>query len=240
MNHHASTDVTLFEVAGITAGIRDDYSHAWDSGWGGDENVYAILNEFFHYLQWNLEDPARAEFTEALIRVFVASAKEAVLWRRLLELAAKFPALAQQIPDAAWAEPLLLAPDTKRPMYLFIEALHPTLSPEERERIENAIMALGNLEEPRRQWGAHRRDTYLAPLRDDAIVTEKARSRIEELRSASALHTTAPIDPVAQGGAVAIDPEEFYAMCGISLKEQPISNSSTCCGRCASSAGASR
>jgi hypothetical protein len=75
-----------------------------------------------------------------------------VLWRRLLELAAKFPGLAQQIRDAAWAEPLLLASDTRRPLYLFIEALHPTLSLEERERIENAIIALGNLEEPRHQW----------------------------------------------------------------------------------------
>ena len=61
-----------------------------------------------------------------------------------LELAAKFPALAQQIQDAAWAEPLLLASDTERPMYLFIEALYPTLGPEQRERIENAIMALAD------------------------------------------------------------------------------------------------
>jgi hypothetical protein len=144
LKHHASAGVTSFEVAGIQAGIREDDSRAWDTGWGGDENVYSILNEFFHYLERRLEDPAGAKLTEALIRFFVASAKEAVLWRRLLELAAKFPPLAQQIQDAAWAEPLLLASDTERPMYLFIEALYPTLDPEQRERIENAIMALAD------------------------------------------------------------------------------------------------
>jgi hypothetical protein len=144
LKHHASPEVTPFVTAGIEAGIREDYSHAWDTGWGGDENVYAILNEFFHYLARRLEDPAGANSTQALIRFFVASAKEAVLWRRLLELAAKFPALAQQIQDAAWAEPLLLASDTERPMYLFIEALYPTLGPKERERIENAIMGLAD------------------------------------------------------------------------------------------------
>jgi hypothetical protein len=31
-------------------------------------------------------------------------------------------------------------------------------------------------------WGEHRRDTYLAALRDDAIVTEQAHARIAELR----------------------------------------------------------
>jgi hypothetical protein len=144
LRHHASLEVTPFVIAGIQAGIREDYSHAWDTGWGGDENVYAILNEFFHYFARRLEDPADAKFTEALVRFFVASAKEAVLWRRLLELAAKFPALAQQIQDAAWAEPLLLASDTEQPMYLFIEALYPTLGPEQRERIENTIMALAD------------------------------------------------------------------------------------------------
>ena len=50
LKHHASPEVTPFMIAGILAGIREDYSHAWDTGWGGDENVYAILNEFFHYL----------------------------------------------------------------------------------------------------------------------------------------------------------------------------------------------
>jgi hypothetical protein len=216
--HRAGQDVSSFEIAGITAGIREDHSRIWDTGWGGDENVHAILNEFFRYLQERLEDPAHAQFVTALIRFFLASAKEAVLWRRLLDLAAKFPALAQQIRDAAWAESLLLASDTKRPMYLLIEAVHPTMSREERERTEAAIMALGTLDEPRRQWGAHRRDTYLAAFRDDAIVTDQARARIEELRAASELRINPPIDPVPQGGAMAIDPEQFYAMRGISTE----------------------
>ena len=126
--------------------------------------------------------------------------------------------LAQQIVDAASAEALLSASDTERPMYLFIEALHPTSSAEVRERIENAIMALGDLEEPRRRWGEHRRDTYLAALKDDAIVTQQARTRIDELRAASALRTGAPRDPRAQASAVAIDPEQFYEMRGISTE----------------------
>ena len=218
LEHRAGPEVIPFGVAGITAGIREDYSRVWDSGWGGDEDVYAILSEFFHYLQGRLENPAHAQFVTAMIRFFLAGAKEAVLWRRILDLAAKFPALAQQISDTAWAEPLLLSPDTKVPMYPFIEAVHPTLSREERERTENAIMALGNIDESRRRWGAHCRDTYLAALHDDAIVTEQARMRVEELRAASNLRTSPPIDPVPQGGAVAVDPELFYADRGISTE----------------------
>jgi hypothetical protein len=113
---------------------------------------------------------------------------------------------------------LLLASDTERPIYLLIEALHPVSSPEERERIEDAILALGNLEEPRRRWGEHRRDTYLAALHDDAVATEQARTRIDELRAASTLRSGAPMDPMVQGGAMAIDPEQFYAMRGISTE----------------------
>jgi hypothetical protein len=216
--HSETSEVVPFTVAGIATGIREDHSHIWDTGWGMDENAHAILNQFFHYLQDCLQDPARIEFTAARVRYLIAGARNAVLWRRLLELAARFSALAQQIRDAASAEPLLLASDTERPMYLLIEALHPVSSPEERERIENAIMALGNLEEPRRQWGEHRRDTYLAALHNDAVVTEQARTRIDELRAASTLRTSVPMDPIAQGGAMAIDPEQFYAMRGISTE----------------------
>jgi hypothetical protein len=103
-------------------------------------------------------------------------------------------------------------------MYLFIESLHPTSSPEKRERIEDAVMALGSLEEPRRRWGEHRRDTYLAALKEDAVVTQQARARIDELRAASALRTSAPRDPRAQASAVVIDPEQFYEMRGISTE----------------------
>ncbi len=216
--HRDTSEVVPFTVAGIATGIREDHSHIWDTGWGMDENAHAILNQFFHYLQECLEDPARAEFSAALVRYLMAGARDAVLWRRLLDLAARFPALAQQIRDAASAEALLSASDTERRMYLFIEALHPVSSQEERERIENATMALGNLDEPRRRWGEYRRDTYLAALHDDAIVTQEARIRIDELRAASTLRTTAPVDPIAQGGAMAIDPEQFYAMRGISTE----------------------
>jgi hypothetical protein len=218
LHYRASAEVVPFEVAGIATGIREDHSHIWDTGWGMDENAHAILNQFFHYLQECLEEPARAEFTTALVRYLIAGARDAALWRRLLGLAARFPALAQQIRDAASAEPLLLASDTERPVYLLIEALHTVLSPQERERIENGILALGNLEEPRRRWGEHRRDTYLAALHDDAVVTDQARTRIDELRAASTLRTAAPVDPIAKGGAMAIDPEQFYDMCGISTE----------------------
>ncbi len=216
--HRNTSEVAPFTVAGIATGIRDDHSHIWDTGYGMDENAHAILNQFFQYLQECLEDSARAEFTAALVRYLIASARDAVLWRRLLELAARFPVLAQQIHDAASAEPLLIASDTERPMYLFIEALHPVSSQHERERIENAIMALGNLEEPRRRRGEHYRDTYLAALKDAAIVAQQARARIDELRAALRLRTSAPMDPRAQGSAVAIDPEQFYEMCGISTE----------------------
>jgi hypothetical protein len=105
LHHRASAEVVPFDLGGIVTGIREDDSHIWDTGWGMDENAHAILNQFFHYLQECLEDPERAEFTTALVRYLIAGARDAVLWRRLLDLAARFPALAQQIRDAASAEP---------------------------------------------------------------------------------------------------------------------------------------
>lgn len=216
--HRDTTEMVPFTIAGITTGIREDHSHVWDTGYGMDENAHAILNGFFHYLQTCLENPTRAAFTTALIRYLLAAARDAIFWRRLLTLATRFPALAQQMSDAASAEPLLLASDMERPMYLLIEVLHPVSSPEERAAIETAIMALGNLDEPRRRWGEHRRDTYLAALRDDAIVTDQVRARIAELRAASTLRTSAPMDPTAQGGAMAVEPDQIYEMGGISTE----------------------
>ena len=69
-----------------------------------------------------------------------------------------------------------------------------------------------------RRWRAHRRDTFLAALRGDAIVTGRARARIEELRAEARLRTGPPVDPVPRGGAVEVDSEQFYAMRGISTE----------------------
>ena len=216
--HRDTSEVVRFELSGIATGIREDHSHIWDTGYGMDENAYAILNQFFHYLEECLADAARANFATALVRTLVAGARDALLWRRLLDLAARFPALAEQIREAASTEPLLLASDTERPMYLLIQALHPASIPEEREQIETAIMALGGVAEPRRRWGEHRRDTYLGALKEDAVATGPARARIDELRAASSLRNSAPMDPMARGGAVAVDPEQFYEMRGISTE----------------------
>jgi hypothetical protein len=60
--HRNTSEVVPFTVAGIAAGIREDDSHIWDTGYGMDENAHAILNQFFHYLQECLEVPSRAEF----------------------------------------------------------------------------------------------------------------------------------------------------------------------------------
>jgi hypothetical protein len=74
------------------------------------------------------------------------------------------------------------------------------------------------MDDHRRRWREHRRDTFLAALRGDAIVTERARARIQELRAEAKLRTGPPVDPVPRGGAVEVDSEQFYAMNGISTE----------------------
>lgn len=71
------------------------------------------------------------------------------------------------------------------------------------------------MDDHRRRWGEHRRDTFLAALRDDAIVAERVRVRIEELRAEAKLRAGPPVDPVPRGGAVEVDSEQFYEMNGI-------------------------
>jgi len=48
-------------------------------------------------------------------------------------------------------------------------------------------------------------------------VTDQARARVAELRAASVLRTSAPMDRFAQGGAMAIEPDQIYEMGGVSM-----------------------
>ncbi len=213
LEHNASSHVEPFEIAGCAAAIRDDYSYIWDRTWYGDTNAFAIFNDFFYYLKEIAENANAQALLEAVVKVLVSSANAAVFWRRLLEMGAEVPQIARVLREAAWSQPLLMAHDTVRPMHRFLAAVHSTLEVSEKEKAENAIIALGNLGV--NTIGPARRDVYLGALNQEQIVTTVARNRIAELVAASHLRNETPPEPRITGGAVAVDPEQFYAIRGI-------------------------
>jgi hypothetical protein len=213
VEHNARSHIEAFQIAGCAAGIRDDYSYIWDKTWYGDTNAFAIFNDFFYYLKDIAENEKAQSLLEAVVKVFVSSANDAVFWRRLLEMGAEVPRVAQVVREAAWSQPLLIAQDTVRPMHKFLAAVHPTLEVSEKEKAENAIVALGNLGAD--TIGPARRDLYLGALNQEQIVTSVAKNRIAELAAASNLKNETPAEPRVTGGAVPVDPEQFYAMRGI-------------------------
>ena len=211
--HQSSSEIEPFQLGEVATGIRTDYSSIWDSGPQSDENAGAILNSCFRYLNEQAAIETSAAVVATLIDQLIRGARAAVLWCRLLELAATHPRIAHQIREAAWSKPLLLAHDTVRPMHLFLHAIYMTLTMEERATLENALMELAD--ERYGDFGKFRRDRYLGAISSYDVVTEQARIRLEELRAEESLEQEAPRKHMVFGGAMQVDPEHLYSLRGV-------------------------
>ncbi|NPA76202.1 MAG: hypothetical protein GXN93_00400 [Candidatus Diapherotrites archaeon] len=225
--HHPPTSgqwhEEAFDFDGRPAYLRTDHSYIWDeSGFHRNDGPMKMLDAFQQFV----EDLASTEEGRSLwlrlLDIIVSENRLAILWRRLLLVGARFPeTVGRDILPLAWAQPILAGVDTTVPAGEYLKAIFPPLQPELRQRIENAILNIPNtVEADRREAAERRRDRLLGCLRPEAIVTEEARQRLEELKAQNAIPPNEPLVRFEMGSAP-YDEEEYLWDQGAPIDTEP-------------------
>jgi hypothetical protein len=190
-----------FLFNGIAARICADYSCIWDEGdvYRNDLPVQ-MLDNFERYLESLAEREEDAVQLHELVELLAKENRLAVFWRRLLHLAARFPkTLGREILPLAWAVPILKGIDTSALAGDFLKVIFPDLSPDVRERVEQALLSIPNaVPIDDREAAEHMRNRLLGCLTVTLLVTDEARHLLAALQAANAVPPNEP--PIRSGG----------------------------------------
>lgn len=223
-----------FEFVGRQARLLTDHSTIWDEGGTyRHKEPFKMLDAFQQYLEKLAEQSESINDLRELVRLFVSKNRLAVLWRRILMVAARYPnTLGREILSLAWAIPILKCCDTTTPAGEFLRVVFPTLGRRERERIERAILTIPKRFPPEsREAAEHVRNRLLGCLTDAKFVTQEARRLLEQLEAKNAVPSNVP--PVRfETGSLPFGeeeylkdqgvPVEFEANCKIRELEKPV------------------
>lgn len=212
-----------FDFDGRTAFIRADLSEIWDDGSTyGDEYPMQMLEVFQSYLERLSVVEGRSEERQELLDLIVAENRAAVLWRRLLESGAKAVAtLGHEVRSLAWALPVLLNQDTSRSVGDYLTAIFSRLDDAERERVERAILSVGEVTSEE-SWVTpeYNRNRLLGCLDRDALVTEEAKAVLAQLEAEKSVP---PNEPIFKTGSVrmsAYTDEDYLKDRGVAVEEE--------------------
>ena len=203
-----------FDFDGIEAHIIADLSAVWDAGdtYRQDELLKMIdaFDAFFPAFSMRSE---RDEERRELLYLLVTQNRYAVLWRHLLLSGSQAPAtLGREIHSLAWTLPILSGIDTTTAAGTFLQAVFRELSPEDREKVEQAICSIPTtLNDEAREAAEHMRDRLLGCLAYDAIVTEEASRHIQRLEERGGPPPNVPlIQSFVSWEARPVEPEDEY------------------------------
>lgn len=211
-----SPDAT-FQVWGIDAEFRGDFSAIWDAGGVHTHDDTIVMLEAF---QAALADAGRSdEAIRALILPALEQPMPAVVWRRVILSAAANPGrLGMMMRELVFAPSVLAARDITYEAGRLLEALHPLLSRGDKARLEDAILAIPGLGASS-YWNAegleHLRDRLLTCIPRDALVTGGAKTRAEQLSALDERPSNQPLFGPVQVSSSAYSDEERLADEGV-------------------------
>lgn len=206
--------VERFDFEGIEAHIIADLSAVWDAGdtYRQDE-LLKMLDAFDAFFPAFSMRSERDEERRELLYLLVTQNRYAVLWRHLLLCGSQAPAtLGRDIRSLAWTLPILSGIDTTTAAGTFLQAVFRELSPEDREKVEQAICAIPTpLNDEAREAAEHMRDRLLGCLAHDAIITEEASRHFQRLEEGGGPPPNVPlIQSFVSWGARPVEPEDGY------------------------------
>ena len=213
-----------FGFYGIEARIATDYSRIWDRGhaYPGDYAI-ELLDEVASRVS-QLAEPGRdASELRRFVVLLASSTGLAAVWRRLLRLGERLPdTLGVLLRPLLWVEPVMTGFDTTGPAGRLIRATAPHLPPEDRERIERAIMVIPETAcESRREDMERVRDRLLGCFGEVEPVTEDAGLRLATLRAEDAIPEQDDDRPFFEVFSRTFDEEEYLAEEGVPVEEPP-------------------
>lgn len=186
--HAHSSDETReekFDYNGAQVILRTDYSEIWDKGTYHHDEPIKMINDFQEYLEMLASQQASIGRLHEIIKILVSKNRLAVLWRRLLQVATRYPGtLGKEILPFAWAMPILTGYDTTIPAGDFLKAIFSPLSSADRQRIEQTILRIPEtVPMDRREAAEYIRNRLLGCLPDTDIVSEEARRLLVQLKT---------------------------------------------------------
>jgi signal recognition particle GTPase len=190
-----------FDFRGVTTHILTDYSSIWDGQMSTQhEDSIKLLDVFTQHCD-SLVAEGRLDEFKTLLDVVAKHNRLAVFWRRLLGLAAKYPAtISIELVPLAKASAVLTAIDTTQPTGEFLHVCFPILPPAERESIERTILSLPESgDSARRSYLEQIRNRLLGCIALEDLVTQEAKAMLTMLTEANAVPENEP--PVRFSGA---------------------------------------
>lgn len=174
-----------FDFDGRQGRIRVDYSSIWDNDEiHGHDKPFKMLQSFQKYLENLAKLPGAVNFLHRIVEVLISENRSAVIWSRVLSVAAQNPStLGREILPLLWAIPILTSYDTSHAAGKAISAIFPELEASERERIELSILSIPRVSpKTHRESAEHIRNRLLGCLPPDKIITVAAQNLLSELK----------------------------------------------------------
>jgi hypothetical protein len=184
-----------FDIHGRRACFLTDYSAIWDDGdTYRHDHPLKMIDAFQLYVEKLAEQPDAVEKCHKIFELLISENRLAVLWRRVLRIAAHSPEmLGKGMLPFALSIPILTGYDTTTPAGEFFKAVFPKLSEEQRKQTEEAILGIPGMVQPdHRGEGEHIRNRLLGCLGDNELVTEEAKRILEQLRANNAVPLNEP------------------------------------------------
>jgi len=160
------TEIEKFPFGDIQASYRPDWSFTWISA-RNDNEQHVLLTAFTHGLG-KLVESNREQEIEAVIETLARRNSLACIWASLLKVGTKYPdVIGKRLLPLLAAPQVLAGPDSRKTAGDLISILHPLLSSDERQLVENAILATDRQETQRILLGCLQRENIiLGDVRD--------------------------------------------------------------------------
>jgi hypothetical protein len=210
-----------FTFGELTARIKPDRSYIWDeSDTPYHDDALKMLGVFHSYIENLASHPDSEEQRKEIVNVLVQSNYLAVIWRRLLQIGARFPdTFGKDILPLSLAIPVFVCLDTSTAVGDYLKSIFPKMNAEERRRVEEALLSIHQFEE-NQGLAELVRNRLLGCLEYDDLITDEARNIITQLRSANAIPLNdPPVKFKVRTGTYT--EEQFLADRGVPINEEP-------------------
>jgi len=201
----------------IETRLLPDYSSIWGQGAGSHhDEPFQMLESFQNYLETLTDETPIRVIVEAI----AAAQPPALLWRALLSAGTQKPTtVGRAIRSLAWDRSILTERDTTQLAGSFLTVIFPLLTPDERARVEEAILNIPQTVPTERISVANRfRDRLIGCLDASLLATPEARERAANLQAAGGPPPNRT-EPRFQFGAVPFNEEDFLRDRGVPVND---------------------
>ena len=195
-SHGSETNLDVtFAFGTQSVSLRSDYSEIWDAGDAyRDDQALKMLDAFDQYVAKLASHDEMQDVLRTVVNILITENRLAVLWRRLLLLGGRFPErIGKELRSLVLAIPILTGNDTSKPSGEFLRTNFSRFESDEKRRLEETLLSIPeHFASEKREAAEHVRNRLLGCLDCNDLVTEQARSLLQNLKAASGVPGNAP------------------------------------------------